>query len=51
MNKQKIAERAAEIMGYPASAELVLQRVEKPIAHPNLIDALWKILMEHECAK
>lgn len=44
--EQTLAERAAEIMGYPATAELVLSRVKNPMTYPNLIDALWQILTE-----
>ena len=46
--EERLAKEAAEIMGYPATPELVLERARKPLKYSNLIDASWKLAVSRE---
>ena len=45
--EQEVAEELAELMGYPATSALVLERLNKKLLNPNLIDAMWVVIKRH----
>ena len=47
MKEKEVIKELTELMGYPATEELVLRRLNSPIQYPNLIDAMWKFIKKH----